>query len=387
MKFFETERKPIWTKTLGLALSMALIVAAPMVKAQSTKPLKIGAVVSLTGPASGFAKDWADGFDAYVKAWNARGGYQGRKIVMEKLDDESNPTSAVNAFRRLASDAETTAVWLALPAQTAMGIKTLSGEFKVPTISGGGLEVLGRPAAPYFFKLAATAPDFANAIIEHAKRRGYKKIAMLTSSEANGQAEAAGLRVSIAAGGMQLVAAEVYSPTDTNFNAQLTKIRNTGPDFFYNGATGNPATLIFKQAKQLKLDMPMGMSVAGVTAAFFAAIGGTQGAEALVSALPVGAVTGAANKEGEQELQQLHAALGRQPVAFHTFGWETGLITEWALKNSDGSRDGLRNALDRATDVASINGPITFKPDNHIGQDMRGVVVVQMKGGRWTKAD
>ncbi len=377
--------RPVRRSVIGIALSAALLAAAPMAAAQA--PLKIGAVVSLTGPASGFAKDWSLGFEAYVKDWNARAGHNGRKIVLEKLDDESNPTSAVNAFRRLASDPEVTIIWLALPSQTAVGIKALSSEFKVPTVSGGGLEALGKPAAPYFFKLQGTALDYAYKIIDYAKRKGYRKIGMLTSSEANGQAEAAGLRVAIAAEGMQLVAAEVYSPTDTNFNAQLTKIRSASPDFFYNGATGNPSSLIFKQAKQLKLDMPMGMSVAGVTGPFFAAIGGPAAAEGLISSLPVGAVAGAASADGQEQLKRLEAALGKPPIAFNTFGWEYGLITEWGLKNSDGSREGLRSALDRAKDVPSINGPVTFSPDSHLGQDVRGVVPVIMKAGRWTKGD
>lgn len=379
--------RPLRRDVIGIALSAALFAAAPIALAQSQAPLKIGAVVSLTGPASSFAKDWSAGFEAYVKAWNERGGHNGRKVVLEKLDDESNPTSAVNAFRRLASDPEVTVIWLGLPSQTAVGIKALSSEFKVPTVSGGGLEALGKPVAPYFFKLQGTAVEFAQRVVEYGKRKGFRKFAMLTSSEANGQAEAAGLRVAVAAAGMELVAAEVYSPTDTNFNAQLTKIRNAGPDFFYNGATGNPSSLIYKQAKQLKLDMPMGMAVAGVTGPFFAAIGGPAAAEGLITSLPVGSVAGAASAEGQAELKKLEDALGKPPITFNNFGWEYGIITEWGLKNSDGSREGLRNALDRAKDVPSINGPITFSPESHLGQDIRGVVPAVMKGGRWTKGD
>lgn len=361
----------------GLMLGPARLLA------QAAEPLRIGAVVSQTGPAAAFGKDWAQGFDAYTINWNNRGGHKGRRIALESLDDESNPAGAVNAYRRLVSDPRTVAVWLALSAQTAMGIKAISTEFRVPTVSGGGLEALGRPPAPYFFKLAATAPDFAKTIIEYAKRKGYQKLAILTSNDANGQAEAAGIKAAIDAGGMQLAAAETYAPTDTNFNVQLTRIRNAGVDLFYNGATGNPGILVYRQAKQLQLTMPLAMSVAAVTAAFFQAIGGPANAEGLISALPVGGVVGAATPEGKQELEALQTILGHAPVAFHTFGWEAGLITEWALNNSDGTRDGVREALDRATNIPSINGPITFKPDNHIGQDMRGVVVARLEGGVW----
>lgn len=386
-RLFKRDRRHMSGAIFGGCLTLLLGSIAGVAAAQSQPPLKIGAIVSFTGPASAFAKDWAEGFDAYVRAWNERGGYKGRKVVLETMDDESNPTSAVNAFRRLASMPEVTAVWLAQPAQTALGIKAVSSEFKVPTISGGGLEALGKPVAPYFFKLAGTAPEFAQRIVEYAKRRGFKKFAMLTSSEANGQAEAASLRIVVGQAGMEVVAAESYSPADTNFNAQLTKIRSARPDFFYNGATGNPAILVFKQAKQLKLEMPMGMSVAGVTGPFFAAIGGAAAAEGLVTALPVGVVPGASSAEGQAELKKMEAALGKRPIAFNTFGWETGFITEWALKNSDGTREGLRNALESARDVPSVNGPISFSPQSHLGQDIRGVAAVVMKEGRWTKGD
>jgi branched-chain amino acid transport system substrate-binding protein len=370
------------------ALFATAILALPWTQAQAqpSKPLKIGAVVSLTGPASAFAKDWAQGFEAFVSAWNAKGGYQGRKVVLEMLDDETNPTSAVNAYRRLVSDPETTVVWLAVPAQTAVGIKALAGEFKVPTISHGGLEALGKPAEPWYFKLAGTAPDFARAIMNFANQKGFRRIAILTPNDANGQAEAAGVKAAIESLGMTLVSAESYAPADTNFNAQLTKIRNARPDFFYNGATGNPAILAYRQAKQLQINVPIAMSVAGVTAAFFKSIGGTENAEGLVSALPLGGVSGALSPEGERQFKELEAALKRPAVPFHAFGWETGAFTEWGLRNSNGTRQGLRDALEKAKDVPSINGPITFTPDNHIGQDIRGVAVAVMKGGKWVKA-
>ena len=47
----------------------------------------------------------------------------------------------------------------------------------------------------------------------------------------------------------------------------------------------------------------------------------------------------------------------------------------------------IRAALDKAKDVAGINGPLSFTPDNHIGQDHRGIVMMQFKGGRFVSVD
>src|SRR5687768_17142292 len=110
----------------GGAASSVLLLGVPLAHAQAKEDFKIGAIASLTGPAAAFSKDYADGFNAYVKAWNARGGYNGRKIAIELLDDETNPVNAVNAFRKLATDPKTTIIWMALGSQTALGIKAIA---------------------------------------------------------------------------------------------------------------------------------------------------------------------------------------------------------------------------------------------------------------------
>ena len=61
--------------------------------------IKIGIVASLSGPFVAAAKDTLDG----LHAWQKTHGVPGKKLVFETLDDETNPVSAANAFRRLTS--------------------------------------------------------------------------------------------------------------------------------------------------------------------------------------------------------------------------------------------------------------------------------------------
>ncbi len=354
-------------------------------RAQGKEDFKIGAIASLTGPAAAFSKDYADGFTAYAKAWNARGGYNGRKIAVELLDDETNPVNAVNAFRKLASDAKTGAIWTALGSQTALGIKAIASEFKVPVISGGGVDELGRPPDAWFFKVAPGASDFMKGTVAYAKAKGYKTVASLNATDAFGQFEARRFKEFAEEAGLKLVAAETFAITDTNFAAQLVKIRNAKPDFFYNGSTANPAILIFKQSKQLKLEMPMAVSLASVTGAFFQGIGGREQAEGILGLIPTGALAADIGGDVTRIYKECVDALGKPALLFHTLGWDTALITEHAMKASDGTRQGVRDALEKAKDVPAINGPFTFTPTDHIGQDIRGLVMAQFKSGKWVK--
>ncbi|MGE0734196.1 MAG: ABC transporter substrate-binding protein [Alphaproteobacteria bacterium] len=356
-------------------------------RARAADDFKIGAVASLSGPASAFGKDWAEGFQVYAKSWNERGGTKGRKIAFELLDDESTPANAVNAFRRLASKSDTSVIWIALASQTALGIKAVSDEFKVPVISGGGVDSLGRPPSSWFFKIAPGGSDYVAAVLQFAKAKNYKRIASLHATDAIGQADKQWITEFAGKAGIEVVAQETFALTDTNFSSQLIKIRAAKPDLIYNGATANPAIFVFKQVKQLEIKTPMILSQAAINRAFFQAIGGPAEAEGYYSVISVGALAAEMGGETARIFEQLSKALGRPAILFHTFGWDTGILTEWAANNSDGSRQGLRDAMERAKEIPAINGPFNYSADNHIGQDTRGLVMAQLKGGKFVKVD
>ena len=126
-----------------------------------------------------------------VLAWEkAHHGLPGKKIVYDKLDDETNPVSAVNAYRRLAGDKNINLIYSFVNSSAALAIKTLASEFKIPIISSGAADALGSPAEPYLFKVAPAVHDFMTVLAEFAKSKGYRRVALLTMTDAFGQTEA-----------------------------------------------------------------------------------------------------------------------------------------------------------------------------------------------------
>jgi branched-chain amino acid transport system substrate-binding protein len=368
-------------------LVVAAVGAFGLLQAAQAEDFKIGAISPLTGPAAAFGKDYADGMKAYVDAWNARGGLNGKKIAFQLVDDETNPVTAVNLYRQLATDPTVKVVWFGGSSNSGMAMKALASELKLPVVSGGGLDKLGIPADPYYFKIVPGTKDFMARVISYAKTNGMKRIATINATDAYGQSEGGYFKELGKAAGLDVVAAETFSLTDTNFNVQLTKIRNAKPDLVYNGGTGTPGLLIFKQYKQLGIKTPLVVSQAALNKAFFDGVGDKALIEGTLSPTNRSQMGSALSGASGSMYKQMSDVLGRPGTLMNAFGWDSGIITEWAIKNSDGTRDGIRAALDKAKDVAGINGPLTFTPDNHIGQDHRGIVMMKYSGGRFVSVE
>jgi len=375
-------RRKFLMSCVATLLSLGLAGAA-----QAQNEIKIGVVAALSGGFAAGGKDMVDGFNAWAKLRNDAGGINGKKIVFEVLDDETNPVSSVNAYRRLASDPKIVSIWLAMGSQTALAIKAIASEYKIPAIGGGAVDTLGIPADPYFFKVAPAARDFMVVLVDYAKKKGWKRIASLNGSDAYGQTEIRHLRDVAKEQGVEVVAAETFGVEDTNFNAQITKVKAAKPDVIYSGATGRTAILIYRQYRQLAVDTPLIMSQAAISKAFFDGIGGTDSADGIMYPTQLGSFGAAVGGDSAKIFADLEKTLGRAPVFFNTFGYDFGVIFEAAYKNSDGSRQGLRDALEKLKDLPAINGLVTYTPDNHTGQNFRAIRMGRLQKGKIFPAD
>ena len=121
---------------------------------RSSPTSRSGVVASVTGTFASPTKDTFDGLDAWIK----QVGLPGRKMVFETLDDETNPVNAANLFRKLAADPSISLIYLFINSNSAMAAKSFASEYKVPIISGGGADSLGKPADPWLFKVAPGQP-------------------------------------------------------------------------------------------------------------------------------------------------------------------------------------------------------------------------------------
>lgn len=370
-----------------LAASTAFSAAMPFIGGRAvaqTRDYKIGVVAAMTGPASPFFREYVDAFHVYVREWNKAGGVKGRNAVLDVLDDESGAVQAANGYRRIAGDPETNVAWVAGIGAGGLAIKALAGELKLPIVSGGALDALGLPADPYFFKIAPANSDYLKMFLTWVKAHGMRRVGLLLSNDAYGQGEAQVAKEVMGQLGLEVASLETFSPADTSFSSQLVRVRSSSPDILYVGASGAAGILIYKQIKQFGLRYPLCFMLAAISDAFFQAIGGAANADGLLTPGLIGMLGSNAKGDSGVLYGNLTRALGRPATLANALGWDIGIVTQKAIERSDGSREGVRRELDQIRDLPGIDGPITFTPQNHIGQDPRGMSVLQLAGGKFT---
>ena len=86
----------------------------------------------------------------------------------------------------------------------------------MPLISCSASQKITTPVNPFIFKVAPHDALAAARILEHAKKHGYRKLAILTVSDGFGQSGREVLKKQIPADGFELVADEVFGPKDTD---------------------------------------------------------------------------------------------------------------------------------------------------------------------------
>jgi branched-chain amino acid transport system substrate-binding protein len=367
---------------VGTALAISVTAGSSLASAED---FIVGGVGSLTGPAASFDIAVVDGVKAAIKYWNDQGGYKGRKIELRLFDDESQPPTAVTVYRRLTDDPAVKIVIAASPSSSLIAIKSVADEFKTPTTGSATLEALANPPAKYFFRTLPGADSYMRALMKWVKERGYKTLAALTPSDVTGQSEAAMIKKMADEMGIKLIA-ESYNNTDTNFTAQLVNIRNANPDFFYAGVIGGPSVLVFKQIKQLNLQMPLGIHSSAFNEAFYNGIGGRDKAEGIYTPIERGALGATASGTSAEFYKAATQNLGHPATNLNTAGFDTGLIVMQAVNNSDGSRDGIRNAIEALNDLPVIGGVASYSPTNHYGKDERSIAVGQIVEGKFVEA-
>lgn len=372
---------------IGVRLAVgALLLAIGGVSTAWADDLVIGAVGSMTGVAASFDRAVVEGVQAYVKVWNAQGGFKGRRVALELLDDESNAATAVTVYRKLVEDNSVSLIIAASPSQTLLAIKAIADDYRVPTIGSATVVQLAVPPAKYFFRSLPGTDAYMMTLIDWVKAHGWHRIAILNPSSAAGQSEAQLLKQDAAAAGVQIVAAEKYNDTDTNFTAQLVNIRNAKPDFFYCGIIGGPSVTIFKQVKQLRLTMPIALHSSAFNPNFYKGIGGVKEAEGVYSPVERGGMAAGATGLVAKLYKEASDAMGHPATNLNTAGWDTAMIVAHAYENSDDTREGILKALEQTKDLPVIGGFVSYGPNDRRGKDERSVGIGQLVDGQFIEA-
>ena len=372
-----------------LALGATAMLSLPAF-AQQGQPIRIGAVLSVTGPASFLGDPEDKTLRLYVNRINAAGGVNGRPLQLVIYDDGGDANRARTFATRLVEDDRIVAMVGGTTTGTTMAMRPVFEEARIPFISlAGGIEIVD-PVSPYTFKTPHTDRMACEKIFSDIRARGLTRVALISGTDGFGQSmRTQCLRVAQAAG-IQIVADEQYGPRDSDMTPQLTRIRNAaGVEAVANPGFGQGPAIVTRNYAQLGIRLPLYQSH-GVASAEFISLATPAAAEGV--RLPAAALLVAeqlpASDPQRRVLVDYKTAFERetnQPVS--TFGghaYDGLMILVDAIKranSTDGTR--LRDALRQTRGFVGTGGVVNMSNTDHMGLDLSAFRMVEIRNGQF----
>lgn len=372
----------------------ALAMLCVMPVSQAADPVKIGSILSITGPAAFLGEDMKLGMEMAVEDINAAGGINGKPVQWVFYDAESQSAKALNATRRLLSqDRVDIVVGGGNMSGIALAMAPMTERAKVPFISTEGSMQIVTPVAerPQTFKSTVDDDQMIERLMDYFKKNGITKAALLADSSGFGQSAVQQMK-RIAPEHKVDVVYESFNPADTDLTAQLTNIKASGAKAIVCW-TVTPAGVVFiKQAKQLGLgDRKLIHSYGFVDQRYMKLAGDdAEGLLLLSVKFPVGAELPDSDPIKANIVnmtKRFEAKYKRAPNQFVAQTYDAMMLAKIGMESAKGDKAGFAGGLENLPTYAGLGGAFSFSKDRHSGLSSKDVVLLGVKNGAFVLAD
>jgi len=363
--------------------------------ALAENPIRIGAVKSLTGPASYIGGPQGNTLKLIADQINQEGGVLGRPLELVIYDDASNPERARTMMQRLLTQDRVVAVIGASLTPTTLAMEPLAARHGILMISQAGSRVVVSPVRKWLFAVPESEELVADETYDHMVKNGISKIALLSSTAGFGRsARQTYLEVADNYDGIEVVMDETYAKGDSDMTAQLTRIRAEAQvQAIIVLDVGNEPAIIARNHAALGIKVPL-YATHGLAAPEFPTLAG-RAAEGMRIPSPAMLVAeqlprGSTERELGVAFRRLYQdRYGSSPNTFAGYAHDALQLLADAIRRA-GSSDpaAIRDELERTRGLVGVSRSYTYGPDNHGGlYDESGMRIVEIRNGGFNLID
>ncbi|MCW5624719.1 MAG: ABC transporter substrate-binding protein [Burkholderiales bacterium] len=353
------------------------------------EPIRIGSVLSLTGPAAFLGDPELKTLQLYVEQINAGGGVLGRKLTLFHYDDGSDAAKANTFAKRLVEqDKVDFVVGGTTTGSTMAMVRVLEGA-EIPFVSMAGGVAIIEPVRKWVFKTPHTDRMAAEKVFEDMRKRGVTKVGLLSETSGFGQSGRKEAQTVAAQYGITLVADETYAPKDTDMTAQLTKLRSAaGVQAIFVFGLGQGPAIVTRNVQQLGIKLPL-YHAHGVASDEFIRLAGAaaEGVRLPAAALIVAKQLPANDPQKPVVMAYDKAYRDRYKEDVSTFGghaYDALMLLADAIRRAGGTdRAKVRTALESTRNYMGTAGLVNFSATDHMGLDLSAFRMVEIRNGDW----
>lgn len=372
-------------RTAGFAVAALALSAG----AQAQAPIKIGSVLSVTGPAAFLGDPEKKTLDMYVEKINAAGGVLGRRLELYTYDDGTSAGKANTFVKRLIEEDKVDILVGGTTTGSTMAMVPVVEKAQVPFISLAGAVVIIEPVKKWVFKTPHTDRMAAEKVFEDMKKRGISKIGLLAENSGFGQSGKQQTLGVAGKYGIQIVANETYGPKDADVTTQLTKIKNTaGVQAILVFGFGQGPAVVTKNMGQLGITLPHYESH-GVASKQYIKLSGkaAEGVRLPAAALLVAEALPKNDPQKPVVVGYEKAYEGRYKQEVSTFGghaYDGLMIAVDAIKRAKSTdKAKVRDAIERTKGFVGTGGIVNMSPTDHLGLDLSAFRMLEIRDGTW----
>ncbi len=245
-------------RRISLVLSSLLALAASAAHADTT--VKIGAALSMTGPAAVYGGSQKACIQAAVDELNKGGTLKGVKLEAVIEDDASTKEQGIAVYQRFISRDKVAAIIGPTLSNTATAADPLAQAAKVPVVAISNTAPKGiTDIGDHIWRVSLTEAQVITPALKRLQPKlGFKKAALLYGNDdAFTQGGYNVMKAALEEIGAQIVGTQTFAKPDRDYNAQLTALKALGADILMVSALAENAAGIVAQARQLGLNVPI----------------------------------------------------------------------------------------------------------------------------------
>ncbi len=359
------------------ACAAAVLAFAPGAYAQ----VQVGAVEILSGPAAAYGIAIKAGLDLALDTINQKGVLGGQKIVLTVEDSAGNKDQAINAARKLIGRDKVVAIIGPTLSNEMFAVGPVTNERKVPTVgtstTAAGITDIG----PYIFRTSLPESDVVPVTFKKAQSRGVKTIALMyANDDAFSKSGFDVMKESAEKLGLKIVTIETFGSKDTDFSAQLTKIKGLKPDAIGISALVEPVSGVVLQARSLGIGKET--LLVGGNGSNSPKLGEIAGAAA--DGMIVGSPWFIAKPDAKNTafVEAFRKKFNKDPDQFAAQAFDTMFIVADAINRAGAADTEKVTAALGSTKFDGVMGPFNFTAHRDPGSN-EGVVVLEMQAGKF----
>jgi branched-chain amino acid transport system substrate-binding protein len=368
-------------------VAVALAVATAPAVAQ--EPIRVGAFLSVTGPAAFLGDPEQKTLEMYVERINAGGGIAGRKLLLTVYDDAGDAEKARTFTKRLLEQDKVDVIVGGSTTGTTMAAVPLVEQAQTPFISLAGAVVIVEPVKRWVFKTPHTDRMACEKIFTDMQARKLSKLALISGTGGFDKSMRGECLKAAGRYGVEVVADESYGAADTDVTAQLTKIRATpSVQAVLNAGFGQGPAIVTRNYRQLGLAMPLYQSH-GVASKEYVKLSGeaAEGVRLPAAALLVAALLPDADPQKRVVVAYKSDYEGRYKSDVSAFGghaYDGLMLAVEAIKRAGGTdKAKVRDALEATRGYVGTGGIVNMSAADHMGLDLTAFQMLEVRNGSW----